>query len=180
MCVVSAVAWAVVAWLNLRYGTRITIALLAVMIATATATAWLALPRRWVRMVAVCLGGLLLAGTAVLAWWTPMFERHVNAVVSRTPAPNGATLLVVRQGYGFAQIDPSYDAVLQTDRGPLSQQTLVWEGLEEGDAPRVARFVGTHEIEIVYAAGCTYRSAFDAKTLRPDRVYRQRAVNRCG
>jgi hypothetical protein len=177
---VSAVAWAVVAWLNLRYGGTITTALFVAVILTATAAVWLVLRRRWWRILAGCLGGLLLTALAVLAWWAPIFDRHVQQVVSRTPAPDGDTVLVVRLGYGFTQIDPSYDAVLQTDRGPLSQETLVWEGLEEGDAPRVVRFVGPHEIRIVSADGCTYRSAFDATTLRPDHVYRQTALGHCG
>jgi hypothetical protein len=174
------VACAVVAWLNLRYRGTITAALVTMVVMTATTAECLMLRRRWGRILAGCVGALLLVGVAVLVWWAPMFERQVAQVVLRTRAPDGSALLVVRLGHGFLQIDPSYDAVLQTDRGALSQETLVWEGLEEGDAPQVVRFVGPHDIEIVSAAGCTYRSTFDPTTLRPEHVYCQRALGRCG
>jgi hypothetical protein len=75
---VSAVAWAAVAWLNLRYGGTITTALFVTVILTATAAVWLVLRRRWWRILAACLGGLLLTALAVLAWWAPIFDRHVR------------------------------------------------------------------------------------------------------
>ena len=79
--------------------------------------------------------------------------------------PDGRYELVVVDGGSF-NIDPTYAVRIRTGPGPLSRETTVWQGYEEGPAPTEVRFIGPRTVEVVTEER-TYRSTFDGFTLRP-------------
>jgi hypothetical protein len=178
--VVGVAVFASARWLNLRWPPGLRAAPLAVAIVAGVVALWLLVRCRWQRILVGGLGSVLLLGVAGITWLAGIGAYHVTGVVARTPGPDGAVALVTQTGFGALQIDPSHRVVLERRRGALSQQVLVWEGPEEGDGPRVVRFTGPRDIEVVSADRCIYRSAFDTITLQPERVYRQHALDRCG
>ncbi len=168
-----------IGYVNLQYEAPFLVALIAATILLAAMAIGLAVRSRPLRIAVLSLGGVLcLVWTGGMLWAAFAFAPN-GTVYSRTSSPDGRYQLLVVEGEGFAAIDPIYAVHVRVDRGPLSQQALVWQGLEEGPVPTTLRFTGPRAVEVITDNGCHYRSTFDALTLRPTPVHRPRTLSGC-
>lgn len=147
--------------------------LLTLLLLTAAATA---LARRGAVRVPV----LLLGAAASLGWITLVglaAQLDVESTVV-SAVTDGDRRLVVVEGGAFAT-DPVYAVVLRSGGGPFEQETVVYQGWEEGPAPVGVRFVDGNTVEVRTGGGCRYRSEVEPVTLDVDPVHRPLRLNAC-
>jgi hypothetical protein len=120
--------------------------------------------RRW-RVVAAVPAALILLGGGGLAVVSFGFFDDRARDLSRVPGPGGYDLVVVETFAPLVGIDPSHDVRLRHRLGPLTQETIVWEGFEDGDPPSTVEFTGTDSIRVIADGGCEFLSTFDRRTL---------------
>lgn len=121
---------------------------------------------------------LVVGGVAVLTWLALAWLAAQLNVQSREIAEvaDGGRRLVVLERYPV--IDPAYAVVVRAGIGPFEQETLVYQGLEDGPQPS-GRFIDNDTVEVSVPNGCTYRSEIEPITLDVDPVYRPLRIDAC-
>ena len=150
---------------HLRHARWFSLAL--VFLAILLVTAALAVPLRGLlRGLVLGIGAVAVLGWAAFAWFAAGFAPDYREV--RTVA-DGDRRLVVLEG-GTANIDPVHSVVLRSGGGPFEQQSLVYQGREDGPGVADLRFVGRSTVEVLVAT-CDYRSEIADVTLEVDPVH---------
>ncbi len=160
---------------HLRYVRWFTAGAVLLAILLLTAALAVAVARRLLRGFVLVLGGVAVVGwVAVVLLASQLVDE--GAVVMQSV--DGNRRLVVVEGDAFA-IDPIYAVVLRSGGGPLEQESLVYQGREEGPAPAAVRFVDAADVEVDMGAGCRYRSRVEGVTLAVDPVHRPLTPTTC-
>lgn len=150
---------------NFRY-TAAAIAPLTALSALAAACFWAFMfGRRWANYVGLCIGVLGLLSAVHVHYLVKLLDDNGDDVRS-VSGPDGYELVVVG-GAGLFAIDPVYDVRIRKGNGLLTQETVVWAGVEEGAAPETVRFIDSRTVEVILDNGCRYRSTFNRLTLQP-------------
>jgi hypothetical protein len=146
--------------------------LLAVLL-VASAFAVLA-PRGVMRMLVLVVGGV-----AALGWVAIVAAATLVSVENRTVSEvtEGGRRLVVVEG-AIPAIDPVYAVVVRSGSGAFEQETIIYQGVEDGPVPSEVRFVDVDTVE-VRMGGCVYRSEIEAVTLAVDPVHRPLRPDTC-
>lgn len=159
---------------HLRHARWFTSALVLLAIVLLTAAAAVAVRRGLARVLVLVVGGIAALGWVALVGVASQLGTD-NRMVSEVS--DGGRRLVVVEGGAFA-IDPVYAVVLRSGGGPFEQESVVYQGLEEGPPPAGVRFVDRATVE-VRTGGCLYRSEVEAVTLAVDPVHRPLRVGGC-
>jgi hypothetical protein len=146
--------------------------LLAVLLATAAFA--VLVPRGVLRWIVLVLGGV-----AALGWVAVVALATLVSVENRTVSEvaEGGRRLVVVEG-AMPAIDPVYAVVVRSGSGVFEQETIVYQGVEDGPVPSEVRFVDADTVE-VRTGPCVYRSEIEAVTLAVDPVYRPLRPDAC-
>jgi hypothetical protein len=146
--------------------------LLAVLLATAAFA--VLVPRGVLRVIVLVLGGV-----AALGWVAIVALATQVSVENRTVSEvaEGGRRLVVVEG-AIPAIDPVYAVVVRSGSGVFEQETIVYQGVEDGPVPSEVRFVDADTVE-VRTGPCVYRSEIEAVTLAVDPVYRPLRADAC-
>ncbi|MFI0351779.1 hypothetical protein [Actinomadura sp. 9N407] len=149
----------------------VTAGLLTVMMLAAGGGVTLALKTLVLRILvlATTVALVVITGLTILVF---AFGPDSGVTQQRVSSPGGRYELLVIDGAGFVSIDREIDVRIRAANKMFVQESLVWDGLEEGKAPETVRFSGAHAIEIVADDGCRYRSTFDPDTLAVRPVHR--------
>jgi hypothetical protein len=145
--------------------------LLAIVLVTAAFAA--AVRRGLLRGFVLVVGGVAVLTWLALAWLAAQLGEESREVAA---AADGGRRLVVLEAYPV--IDPAYAVVVRAGFGPFEQESLVYQGLEEGPQPS-ARFVDADTVEVTIPQGCAYRSEVEPVTLEVDPVHRPLQVGAC-
>lgn len=151
---------------HLRFARWYTAGLVLMVLILVTATLTVLVGRGLLRALLLVVGGTAMLAWAAVVWLaTGLSEpsRDVEVV------PDGDRRLVVVESRGFS-IDPLYSVVLRSGGGAVEQESLVFEGVEEGPAPDAVRFVDGNTVE-VRTGGCSYQSDVEPVTLTVDPVH---------
>jgi hypothetical protein len=125
-------------------------------------------------------GLVLLIGFAALAGWVVVVllamqlqvgNREINEV------DDGGRRLLVLESY--PALDPSYAVVVRAGGGPFEQESLVYQGVEDGLPPESVRFVDSGTVEVRGAGGCAYTSKIEGGTLAVSPVHRPLRIDAC-
>jgi hypothetical protein len=145
--------------------------LLAIVLVTA---AFAAVVRRGLlRGFVLVVGGVAVLTWLALAWLVAQLDVQSQEVLE---VADGDRRLVVLERYPV--IDPVYAVVVRAGVGPIEQETVVYQGPEDGPQPSV-RFVDFDTVEVTVAQACTYRSEIEPITLAVDRVHRPLRLGTC-
>jgi hypothetical protein len=146
--------------------------LLAVLLVTAAAA--VLVPRGVLRAFVLGIGVV-----AALGWVAIVAVATRVTVENRTVSEvaEGGRRLVVVEG-GLTAIDPVYAVVVRSGSGAFEQETVVYQGVEDGPVPAEVRFVDADTVE-VRTGPCVYRSEIEAVTLAVDPVYRPLRPDTC-
>jgi hypothetical protein len=146
--------------------------LLAVLLVTAAAA--VLVPRGVLRVFVLGIGVV-----AALGWVAIVAVATRVTVENRTVSEvaEGGRRLVVVEG-GLTAIDPVYAVVVRSGSGAFEQETVVYQGVEDGPVPAEVRFVDADTVE-VRTGPCVYRSEIEAVTLAVDPVYRPLRPDTC-
>ena len=119
------------------------------------------------RVLVVSLGGV-----AALGWVAIVVVATLVTVENRpvSEVAEGGRRLVVVEGV-IPAVDPVYAVVVRSGSGVFEQETIVYQGVEDGPLPSEVRFVDADTVE-VRTGGCVYRSEIEAVTLAVDPVHR--------
>lgn len=158
----------------LRHSTWFGSGLVLLTLVLATATLVVAVKVRFAQILLLVVGGSLALGWAFIAWFSIDLD---DAGEDTDEVVSGDQRLVVVQGAPFA-IDPIYRVVLRSGSGMFEQESLVWQGLEEGSVPDEVAFRGVDEVT-VRAGSCVYVSRVEAVTLAVEPVHRPQRPDRC-
>jgi hypothetical protein len=128
-------------------------------------------PRGVPRMLVLVLGGV-----AALGWVAIVMAATLVSVENRTVSEvaEGGRRLVVVEG----AIDPVYAVVVRSGSGAFEQETIIYQGVEDGPVPSEVRFIDADTVE-VRMGGCVYRSEIEAVTLAVDPVHRPLRPDTC-
>lgn len=163
---------------HLAWGGPATAVLVGVTIALITAAAAVVPRRRANRIFTALIGVVLLAAWCAVSIVGLRFSGPQRDL---TVVEGGDYRLVVVEGHAFADI--AYSVHLRRGSGPLTQDSLVWQGLAEGAPPSAVRFAGDpaadRAVEVIAGPGCGYRSTFDSLTLGVDPVHRPLRLDGC-
>jgi hypothetical protein len=148
----------------------------AVLLAVLLITAGFAVlaPRGVLRLLVLVLGGV-----AALGWVAIVAAATLVTVENRTVSEvaDGGRRIVVVEG-ALRSIDPIYAVVVRSGTGVFEQETLVYQGVEDGLVPSGVRFVDADTVE-VRTGPCVYRSEIEAVTLAVDPVHRPLRADAC-
>lgn len=129
--------------------------------------------RGLLRGLVVVIGAVAAVGWVALVW---LASQLVNdSIEVSTASAEGRDLVVLE---ARVVIDPGYAVVVRAGRGLLTQESVVYQGLEGGPAPS-ARFVDPDTVEVTTPNGCTYRSEIEAATLEVSPVHRPFRIDSC-
>jgi hypothetical protein len=132
-----------------------------IMLAIVLVTATFAVPvRGFLRGFVVAVGVLAVAGWAVVVWFALGFASDQTEL--RTVA-DGNRRLVVMEG-GARSVHPVFSVVVRAGGGPLEQQSVVYQGRQDGPDVSDVRFVDAGAV-LVQVGPCRYRSDVDDVTL---------------
>ncbi len=157
---------------HLRYAPRFVAGTVLLTVVLATVTLAVAVKVYLLRVLVLVLGGILALGWAAVAWLVIDLD-DPRIVVSEVAS--GDQRLAVLEGGAFA-IDPVYSVVLRAGDGPFAQESLVWQGFEDGAGPGEVAFRGVDEVEI-RTGTCVLVSQVEPVTLDVDPVHR--GTDRC-
>ncbi len=131
-------------------------------------------PRGVPRMLVLVLGGV-----AALGWVAIVAAATLVSVENRTVSEvaEGGRRLVVVEG-AISAIDPVYAVVVRSGSGAFEQETIIYQGVEDGPVPSEVRFVDADTVE-VRTGGCVYRSEIEPVTLAVDPVHRPLRPDTC-
>ncbi|WP_214405659.1 hypothetical protein [Pseudonocardia lacus] len=129
--------------------------------------------RGLLRGLVAVVGGVAVVGWIALVW---LASQLVSESVPISESDSEGRQLVVLEGR--ATIDPAYAVVVRAGSGPFAQESMVYQGLEEGPVP-TARFVDADTVEVTTPPGCTYRSEVEAGTLEVTPVHRPFRLDTC-
>lgn len=159
---------------HLRHARWFTAGLVLLALILATATLAVVVGRGLIRALLLVVGGMAVLGWAAVVWLATGLsglDREVTAVA------DGDRRLVVLESRDFS-IDPLFSVVLRSGGGAFEQQSLVFEGVEEGPAPDGVRFVDSDTVE-VRTGGCLYLSDVELVTLAVDPVHQPESRGTC-
>lgn len=158
---------------HLRHARWFSLGLIALAIVLVTAT--LAVPvRGFLRGFVVALGVIALAGWGVLVWFAIGFtadQTELRAV------GDGNRRLVVLEG-GTRSVHPVFSVVVRAGGGPFEQQSVIYQGRENGPAVSDLRFVESGGV-LVQVGPCGYRSDVDDVTLEATPVHTPLMAGAC-
>lgn len=160
---------------HLRHAGWFTAGLVLLTLVLATVAVAVAVRFTVLRALVLLLGGALSVGWLVIVWTLIGLGDPDRPVVAEVDS--GYRRLVILEGSAFA-IDPVYRVVLRSGDGPFEQESLVWQGFEEGPSPGEVAFRGGDEVQ-VRAGSCVYVSRIEAVTLAVDPVHRPERLDGC-
>lgn len=128
--------------------------------------ALMAVTRRWLRGFVLGLGVVAMLAWVALVWYASGLLRPTAELTSVADA-GGHRLVVLRSAAATGSV---YAVVVRSGAGPFEQESLVYQGLDQGLAPDEVRFVDPETIE-VRTGPCDYRSSLSGVTLDVDPVH---------
>jgi hypothetical protein len=158
---------------HLRHARWFSLGLIALAIVLVTA-AFAAPVRGFLRGFVVALGVVAVAGWGVVMWFAIGFAGDQAEV--RTVA-DGNRRLVVMEG-GPHSVHPVFSVVVRAGAGPFEQQSVVYQGREDGPGVSDVRFVEAGGV-LVQAGPCRYRSDVDDVTLEVRPVHAPLMATSC-
>ena len=138
------------------------------------AAAFAAVVRRGLlRGFVLVVGGVAVLTWLALAWLAAQLNTESREVFE--VADGGRRLVVLER---VPVIDPAYAVVVRAGFGPFEQESVVYQGLEEGPVPSGARFLDPDTVEVTTGI-CTYRSEIEPITLGVVPVHRPLRLGGC-
>lgn len=163
---------------HLRHARWFTAGLVLLGIVLVTATLAVLVGRGVLRWLVLIVGAMAVAGWCVLIGFASQLTPPGRQVSEVAEAGVDGRRLVVLEGAPFA-IDPVFAVVVRNGGGAFEQETVVYQGVQDGPVPAGVRFVDGDTVEVRTSGGCVYRSEVEALTLAVDPVHRPLRASGC-